>query len=77
MNGEPWQVSLSGNTRIPICMMNVGGVSPETLKESQRTGQPFPSLHSPFWAPAPEPTIKAGLTGMTAAALELLGKPAK
>jgi hippurate hydrolase len=58
-------------------MMNVGGVSPETLKESQRTGQPFPSLHSPFWAPAPEPTIKAGLTGMTAAALELLGKPAK
>jgi hypothetical protein len=77
VNGEPWQVSLSGNTRIPICMMNVGGVSAETLKDSQRTGQPMPSLHSPFWAPAPEPTIKAGVTAMTAAALELLGKPAK
>lgn len=77
MTGEPRQVSLSGNTRIPICMMNVGGVSPEALKDSQRTGQPLPSLHSPLWAPVPDPTIQAGVTALTATALELLGKPAK
>jgi hippurate hydrolase len=58
-------------------MMNVGGVSPEALKESQRTGKGLPSLHSSLWAPVPDPTIRAGVTVMTAAVLELLGKGTK
>jgi amidohydrolase len=77
MGGEDFSEFGRTEPKVPICMMNVGGVSSEALKDSQRTGQPMPSLHSPFWAPAPEPTIKAGVTAMTAAALELLGKPAK
>jgi hippurate hydrolase len=37
----------------------------------------LPSLHSPLWAPVPEPTVKAGVTVMTAEVLELLGKGTK
>jgi len=58
-------------------MMTVGGVSPEALKESKRTGKPLPSLHSPLWAPVPEPTIKCGVTTFVAFVLELLRNPAK
>lgn len=58
--------------KIPILMFNVGGVAAETFK-SKAPGKALPSLHSPFWAPVPEPTIKAGVTAMTAAVLELLG----
>jgi hippurate hydrolase len=74
MGGEDFSEFGRTEPKVPICMLNIGGVSPEALKESQRTGQPLPSLHSPLWAPVPEPTIKSGVTAMTAAALELLGK---
>ena len=37
-----------------------------------RTGKPLPSLHSPLFAPAADPTIKTGVTAMTAAVLELM-----
>jgi hippurate hydrolase len=75
MGGEDFSEFGRTEPKVPICMMNIGGVSPEALMESQRTGKPLPSLHSPLWAPVPEPTIKAGVTAMTAAALESLGKP--
>ena len=55
-------------------MFYVGGVKPEALKESERTGKPLPSLHSPLWAPLPEPTIKTGVEAMTAAVLDLMKK---
>lgn len=60
--------------RIPICLFRLGAVAPEKVAESQRTGAPLPSLHSSKFAPVPEPTIKTGVTAMTGAALELLGK---
>jgi amidohydrolase len=74
MGGEDFSEFGRTEPKVPICMMNVGGVSPEALKESQRTGKPLPSLHSPLWAPVPEPTIKAGVTAIAAEVLELLGK---
>jgi hippurate hydrolase len=37
-------------------------------------GTALPSLHSSHWAPDPEPTIRTGITALTAAALDLLGK---
>jgi hippurate hydrolase len=77
MGGEDFSEFGRTEPKVPICMMNVGGVSPAALKESQRTGKPLPSLHSPLWAPVPEPTIKAGVTTMTAFVLELLGKRAE
>ncbi len=58
--------------KLPICMFEIGGVDPEALKESERTGKALPSLHSSLWAPVPEPTIKTGITAMSAAVLELM-----
>ena len=74
MVGEDF--SLYGRTpeHVPICMFRLGAVAPEKIAESQRTGVPLPSLHSSKFAPVPEPTIRTGVTAMTAAALDLLAK---
>ena len=48
---------------------------PAKIAESERTGIPVPSNHSATFAPVPEPTLKACVTSMTAAVLELLSKP--
>lgn len=60
---------------VPICMLWIGGADPEAYAESKRTGMPLPSNHSPLFAPMPEPTIKTGMTALSAAALKLLAKP--
>jgi metal-dependent amidase/aminoacylase/carboxypeptidase family protein len=60
--------------RVPICIFWLGSVDPKRVAEAERSGQPLSSLHSPLYAPVPEPTIKTGVTTMTAAVMELLGK---
>jgi metal-dependent amidase/aminoacylase/carboxypeptidase family protein len=61
--------------KVPICIFWVGATEPKLL---QRTGNApaamLPSLHSPLFAPLPEPTIKTGITAMSAAVLELMPK---
>jgi metal-dependent amidase/aminoacylase/carboxypeptidase family protein len=74
MGGEDFGEFGRTAEKIPVCMFGLGGVDPETLRQSERTGQPLPSLHSPLWAPVPEPTIKTGVTAMTAAVLELMAR---
>lgn len=59
---------------VPVCMFRLGAADPAKLEESERTGVPLPGLHSSKFAPVPEPTIKTGITAMTAAALDLLAK---
>lgn len=59
---------------VPICMWWIGATDPAKFTESERTGVPVPSNHSATFAPVPEPTLKACVTSMTAAALELMGK---
>jgi metal-dependent amidase/aminoacylase/carboxypeptidase family protein len=75
MGGEDFSEFGRTEPKVPVCMMNIGGVSAEAAKESQRTGKPLPSLHSPFWAPVPEPTIKTGVATFAAFVLELARKP--
>ena len=41
---------------------------------AMESGAALPSLHSPFFAPDPQPTITTGVEVMTTSALELLGK---
>lgn len=60
--------------KVPICLFRVGAVDPALHAESQRTGQPLPSLHSSRFAPTPETTIKTGMTSLTAVALDLLAR---
>ena len=69
--------ALFGNTKehVPTCIWWIGGTAPDLVAESQRTGVPVPGNHSPLFAPVPEPTLKACVTSMTAAVLELLPHP--
>ena len=60
--------------KVPTCLWWVGGTAPEKFAESKRTGVPVPSNHNPTFAPVPEPTLKAAVTSMTAAVLDLLAK---
>ena len=60
--------------KIPTFIYWLGAVNPEKFMEAQRSGEKLPGLHSPFWAPDYEPTIKTGVLTMSAAVLELLKK---
>lgn len=75
MGGEDFARYGRTEPKVPIFMFRLGAVAPEAYAESQRTGQPLPSLHSPLWAPLPEPAIKTGVTAMSAAVLELMPPP--
>jgi amidohydrolase len=59
---------------VPICMWRVGATAPERFAEAERTGIPVPSNHSATFAPVPEPTLKACVTSLTVAVLELMGR---
>jgi hippurate hydrolase len=58
--------------RVPLCMWWIGGTDPAKRAESERTGVPVPSNHSPAFAPVPEPTLKTCVSSLAAAALELM-----
>src|ERR1700691_4872300 len=60
--------------QIPCFMLWLGAAGPDKLKESVRTGQALPSLHSSLFAPLPEPAIRAGVIAMTSAVLDLMAK---
>ncbi len=65
---------LSLNQQIPTAMFWLGASDPAKLKASKESGVPMPSLHSPLFAPVPEPTVRTGVKAMTAAVLELMKK---
>ncbi len=62
---------MEGN-QIPTILFWVGASDPLKVAESKRTGKPLPSIHSPLFAPLPEPTIRTGVKAMTSAVLELM-----
>ncbi len=74
MGGEDFSQFGRTADKVPLCLFRLGAVVPEKVAESQRTGVALPSLHSSRFAPVPEPTIKTGITALTAAALDLLAK---
>lgn len=74
MGGEDFSEFGRTADKIPICIFWLGSVEPERVAESERTGKLLPSLHSSLYRPVPKPTIKTGVTAMSAAVLELVGK---
>lgn len=74
MGGEDF--SRFGRTaeNVPISLFWLGVVEPEKIAESKKTGKPLPSLHSPFYAPVPEPSIQTGVKVMVQSALDLFGE---
>jgi amidohydrolase len=69
MGGEDFSEFGRTEPKVPICMMNIGGVSLDAFKDGKQTGKPLPSLHSSLWAPVPEPSIKSGVTTFVACVL--------
>jgi amidohydrolase len=63
---------LSLDQKIPSAIFWLGAVDPVKVRESQERGIPLPSLHSPLFAPVPEPTLRTGVKAMTAAVMELM-----
>jgi hippurate hydrolase len=63
---------LSLDQKIPTAIFWLGAVDPVKVKESQERGVALPSLHSPLFAPVPEPTLRTGVRAMTAAVLDLM-----
>jgi hippurate hydrolase len=74
MGGEDFGRFGTTVEHVPICLFRLGVVDPAKFAESQRNGSPLPSLHSAKFAPVPEPSIKTGVSAMTAVALDLLRK---
>jgi amidohydrolase len=60
--------------QIPAFMFWLGAVEPGRVEAARKSGQPLPSLHSSLFEPLPEPTLRTGIKGMTAAVLELMKK---
>ncbi|MEA3419460.1 MAG: amidohydrolase [Campylobacterota bacterium] len=58
--------------RIPSLMFRLGATDPIAYKKAKEEDASLPSLHSPYFAPPPETTIKTGIEAMTEAALLLL-----
>ena len=72
MGGEDFSEFGRTTEHIPISMFRLGAVDPAKVAESRRTGVPLPSLHSSRFAPQPEPTLRTGVTAMTAVVLNIL-----
>ncbi len=76
MGGEDFSQFGRTPEDVPAVIFWVGAVEPERFAAAQNGGEALPSLHSPFFAPDPRPTLTTGVEAMTAAALDLLGEPA-
>jgi len=60
---------------VPSMMFSLGATEARKFEAAQGDFTKLPGLHSPEFAPDPEPTLKTGAGALTIAALELLGKP--
>ena len=74
MGGEDFSQYGRVEPKIPSLFLFIGGVYADKYAAARENGEVLPSLHSPFFAPDPEPTILTGVEVMTTSALELLGK---
>jgi hippurate hydrolase len=68
-DARPWTASedFSDFVRagVPGTYLSLGGLDPALIAADKAKGEPVPTNHSPFFAPLPEPTIKAGVEAMT------------
>lgn len=72
MIGEDFSRFGMQERKIPITMFYLGANDPEFLKKAKEEGLEIPGLHSPYFAPLPEPTIKTGVKAMSLFALDIL-----
>ncbi len=70
MGGEDF--GMYGREGVPIFFYFLGTMDAKRVDDARRGGTPLPSLHSDFYFPVIEPTIRTGVFTMSAAALNLL-----
>ncbi|HWJ36683.1 MAG TPA: amidohydrolase [Steroidobacteraceae bacterium] len=58
--------------KIPCVMFWLGAMDPVKLAAAQAGGKSLPGMHTSRFQPVPEPTLRTGVTSMTAAAIALL-----
>jgi amidohydrolase len=72
MGGEDFSEYSLPDHSIPAVDFHIGAVDPGKIAEFKQAGKELPTLHSSKFAPVPEPTIRIGIIGMTAAVLDLM-----
>ncbi len=72
MGGEDFGAYGRVDPKIPSLIFWLGAVNEKDITKAKKNGEVLPSLHSPFFAPDAEPTIKTGVDAMSAAAIDLL-----
>lgn len=77
MGGEDFARYGRTEEEIPSFMIRLGVVPQDLWDRYERGEATLPSLHSPFFAPDPAPTLRTGIAAMTAMALDLLAPPAE
>jgi len=68
--------AMYGRTKenVPICLFWLGTVSKEKMKAKAEKKIELPGLHSAFFSPEPESSIKTGIKAMSSAAIHLFLK---
>jgi hippurate hydrolase len=74
MGGEDFSQYYLADKSIQSLIFWVGGVPQAKWDGAKGDATKLASIHSPFWAPDPEPTIAAATEAMTTAALTVLAK---
>ncbi|UJP64243.1 amidohydrolase [Mongoliitalea daihaiensis] len=72
MIGEDFSRYGLADRKIPISMFYLGANNSTFLEKATKEGLEIPGLHSPYFAPIPEPTIKTGVKAMSLAAMNIL-----
>ena len=58
----------------PSVYFGIGGYDAKTIAEAQKSGTALPVNHSPFFAPAAEPSIRTGVMAMSLAVMNVTAK---
>jgi amidohydrolase len=74
MGGEDFSQYWLANKSMQSTIFWLGALNADTYRKAKASGAPLPSLHSPFWAPDADPTLRAGVEALTLAALDVLKK---
>jgi hippurate hydrolase len=74
MGGEDFSRYRLADEKIQSLLFWVGGVPQAKWDAAGGDIAKLPSIHSPFWAPDPEPTIATAAEAMATAALTVLAK---
>jgi hippurate hydrolase len=61
-----------GTAGVPSAMFGLGAANPQKFEEAQKSGNPLPSNHSPFFAPDYNPTLHTAVLAETTVLLDLL-----